>query len=96
MEHCLGCSLESLNKNLCNKYEKGYFPFYDYNDEFFPYLNCTKSPVGYYLDNESSTYKLCYSSCETCEKSGNTMEHNCKECKYDYNYETHFGIYKNC
>ena len=96
LEQCLGCSLESFNKNLCNKCEGGYFPFYDYNNEYFPYLNCTKSPIGYYLDNESSTYKLCYSSCETCEKSGNITEHNCKECKFGYNYEIHFGIYKNC
>jgi len=93
---CFTCSLESFNKNLCTKCEEGYYPFYDYNKEYYRYFHCTKSPIGYYFDNEASVYKLCYSSCETCEKSGNETEHNCKTCKYGFNFEIHFTIYKNC
>ena len=59
-------------------------------------MNCSKSPEGYYFDNEDSVYKLCFSSCRTCEKLGNETLHNCKECKIGYEFEIHFYIYKNC
>ena len=59
-------------------------------------MNCSKSPEGYYFDNEDSVYKLCFSSCRTCEKLGNETLQNCKECKIGYEFEIHFYIYKNC
>ena len=96
LKQCFTCSIESFNKNLCNKCEEGYYPLYDEKQNYYPYFNCTQSPNGYYFDNEASIYKLCYSSCETCEISGNETKHNCKTCKYGYNFEIRFGIYKNC
>ena len=96
LEQCFICSLDSFNKNLCTKCEEEYYTFYDYNNEHFPYFNCSKSPSGYYFDNKDSTYKLCFSSCKTCDISGNETLHNCKECKKGYNFEIHFGLYKNC
>ena len=96
LKQCFTCSIESFNKNLCTKCEEGYYPFYDDKQENYPYLNCTKAPIGYFFDNEDSVNKLCYPSCETCETSGNETEHNCKKCKYGYNFEINFGIYKNC
>ena len=79
-ENCFTCSIESYHKYLYTSCENGYHPInddkYDIN---YPFLNCSKSPEGYYLDN--SVYKLCYLSCKTCNKSGNETEHNCIECK---------------
>ena len=96
LEQCDVCSLESLNKNLCITCEKDYYPIYDNNyDIYYPLFNCTKSPEGYYLDNDY-IYKLCYLSCKTCDSSGNEEEHNCKECKYGFNFEIKFELYKNC
>ena len=54
LEQCFSCSFESFNKNLCTKCEEGYYPIYDGKQEYYPYFNCTKSPNGYYFDNEGS------------------------------------------
>ena len=93
---CFTCNIESYYKHLCTECENNYYPIYDYDNIYFPYLNCSKSPIGYYLDGLSSKYKLCYLSCKSCDKSGDEIEHNCKECKYSFNYEINFGLYKNC
>ena len=90
------CSKEGLNQNLCIICEKGYYPIYYLNNLYLSYLNCSFSPEGFYYDNETSVYKFCYLSCKKCNISGNETEHNCIECKKDYNYEIHFEIYKNC
>ena len=45
---------------------------------------CPSAPEGYYLDKNDSYYKSCYSSCETCDISGEENNHNCIECKYNF------------
>ena len=77
-------------------YWRLYYPIYDDKYEFYHYLNCSKNSEGYYFDDKDSVYKLCYSSCKICDKSGNETEHNCKECKYGNDYITFFEKYKNC
>ena len=98
---CLTCSNESLDKNLCISCdkEKGFYPVYDdYYTKNYPYINCSSSPQGYYLDRvgENYMYKLCYSSCKTCNISGDEFIHNCNECKEGYNFELIIGENKNC
>ena len=92
-------SIESLTQNLCTSCDKeeGYYPIYDdlYINNF-SFYNCYKSLEGYYFDNETSTYKLCYKSCKNCEKEGNEIENNCLECKLVYRFEIHYNKYKNC
>ena len=86
-----------MDKNLCLSCETGYYPIYD--DLYMnnsPYINCSKSPKGYYLDEENSVYKKCYSSCKKCNTSGNESVHQCLECRNNYNFEIHYGSYKNC
>ena len=96
---CKTCSKESINPNLCTScdIEEGYYPIYDdlYINNL-SFYNCYKSLEGYYLDNETSTYKLCYKSCKNCEKEGNEIENNCLECKFNYSFEILFDKYKNC
>ena len=99
LNQCLDCSNESLNKNLCLSCdnENGYYPIYDDNYiNNYSYINCSRSPEGYYLDktDENYVYKLCYPSCKTCNISGNESNHNCIECKSNYNFD--IGYYKNC
>ena len=94
---CHTCTQESLENNYCTKCEEKYYPIYD--DLYISksgFLNCSKSPKGYYLDYINSVYKLCYTTCKICNISGNDAEHNCIECKDDYIYEALFPIYKNC
>ena len=96
---CYTCSMESLSNNLCTSCntEDGYYPIYD--DLYInnnPFYNCSKSPEGYYFDEENYVYKSCYESCKSCFKSGDKNEHNCFECKEGYNYQINFDLYKNC
>ena len=96
---CYTCSKESFKKNLCTScdVENGYYPLYDAsNNIFYPYFKCDKSPEGYYFDEVNSVYKLCYFSCKTCGKKGNSTDHNCLECKYNYKFELYKNSYKNC
>ena len=96
---CKTCSIESLNKNLCISCdtEEGYYPIYDdlYINNL-TFYNCYKSIEGYYYDNETSTFKLCYNSCKNCNKEGDEINNNCLECKSNYVFEIHFDGYKNC
>ena len=98
IEQCLTCSMESLNRGLCTlcDEESGFYPIYDLNSEYYPYLNCSTLLEGYYFDYENLTFKLCYLTCKSCNISGNETEHNCIECKNGYNYEENFELYKNC
>jgi hypothetical protein len=90
--------MESLNRGLCTlcHEESGFYPIYDLNSEYYPYLNCSTLLEGYYFDYENLTFKLCYLTCKSCNISGNETEHNCIECKNGYNYEENFELYKNC
>ena len=99
LAQCFTCSKESLNKNLCTscENENGYFPVYGNSDNpYAPYYNCSKSPEGFYLDNIIYVYKYCHFSCKKCDIYGDEEEHNCVECKGNYNYEMLFDKYKNC
>ena len=101
LTECDICSSESLKHNLCLSCDtiNGYYPIYDYYyNSTYPYLNCTLSKEGYYLDNSEgkNIYKPCYSSCKTCNISGNEISHNCLECKNNYNFEINVNYYKNC
>ena len=99
LKQCKTCSVESLNENICTScdIEEGYYPIYgDLYINNLSFYNCYKSPEGFYLDEESLSYKSCFKSCKNCNKSGNEIENNCLECKFEYRFEIHFGQYKNC
>ena len=57
---------------------------------------CYEYKEGYYFDNISLHYEPCYSSCKTCDKNGSETQHNCIECKEEYNYVSNILNYKNC
>ena len=59
-----------------------------YNDENIKYLKngiCGSKEDGYFVANNYYNYlEKCYDSCKKCSKSGNSLNHNCDECKDDY------------
>ena len=99
LNQCYICTKESFKNDLCTSCDinNNYYPIYNNDSNInFPYFNCYKHFEGYYLDNESLSFKLCYSSCKSCEMSGNERQHNCLECKQNYKIQTNYGLYKNC
>ena len=96
---CEKYSIESINNDKCIscKNDFGYYPLFNYSEESF--INCFRSPEGYYLDIIENVYKPCYQSCKTCDKEGNEEFQNCIECKDEYKYNDIFESkdnYKNC
>ena len=59
-------------------------------------IKCYNTPEGYYLDENVSLYKECYSTCKTCEREGNETLHNCLLCKNIYRTELNELNYSNC
>ena len=37
------------------------------------------------MDIDNSEFKACFKTCKTCDKAETTENHNCKECKPNYN-----------
>ena len=99
LTQCKTCSKDSSSQNLCTlcDNEEGYYAIYDdlYSSNL-SFYNCSKSYEGYYLEYDTQIYKPCYLSCKLCNISGNEKNHNCLECKYDYDIVIHYDNYKNC
>ena len=95
---CSKCSEESLKINLCLTCNEGYYPKENDNHNKNSFIDCYQSQEGYYLDNNNNNpfFKLCYESCQKCDKGGNEFYHNCIECKSDYYFELNRNSYKNC
>ena len=98
LKKCYKCTRESFKKNLCISCNEGYFPKYNEINNDNTYIDCYKSPEGYYLDiyNKEPVYKECYESCKICNISGNETYHNCIKCKSNYSFEINYNYYKNC
>ena len=98
-EKCSSCSKESTDKNLCLSCNniKNYYKKYDNSQNGdSPFMECLKSPKGFYFDAINSVYKPCYQSCASCNIDGNEQNHNCNECSDQYNFELNLNDYLNC
>ena len=60
--------------------------------------NCyNTAPQKYFLNESTSQYEPCYSSCKTCESSGTTTNHNCADCIDNYlKINLDNNCYQNC
>ena len=78
---CKKYSIQSIvNDNLCITCNNN-MGFFEINNETNnEFKRCFNMLQGYYLDIENQVYKPCYNSCLSCEKGGNRVIHNCKEC----------------
>ena len=98
-EKCLKCPNEPSDENLCSECKEGFYPLEIDNNLFVEnYFKCYKDPEGYYLDQNSSSYKKCYDTCKTCEQKGDNLHHNCLECNFNYPYKINYtnNNYSNC
>ena len=102
LEKCSKCDEESNKLNLCKKCNtnKGYFPLNTgMNSEENIYINCYNEitkPEGFYLDQETKEYKLCYSNCKTCNYGGDGNENNCTSCKNNQILKPDIPFSSNC
>ena len=95
-DKCLDCSIASSNLYLCITCNNNYYQKENDDLNIDLFINCYKEPKGYYLDNNDTLYKKCYVSCETCEKRGDNITHNCLQCKSDFNISISVNNYSNC
>ena len=60
--------------------------------------NCyNTAPQKYFLNESTSQYEPCYSSCKTCESSGTPTNHNCADCIDNYlKINLDNNCYQNC
>ena len=65
----------------------------EYNNDNICY---NKTPEHYYLDLGNKIFKKCYNICNSCDKGGSEINHNCIKCKSGYDkYENPMNI-SNC
>ena len=62
-------------------------------------INCYDNLEGYYVSG--NYYEPCYETCQTCEQSGDSSNHNCLTCKSDYSLrlkdnDNHENCYPSC
>ena len=95
---CKTCNNESIVNDLCLScnIENNYYPIINNISINNLNINCSNStPSGYFFDNNSLSYNICYSSCKECFSIGDNYNHQCKECIDDY-YLNNTNCYKNC
>ena len=95
-ERCLKCSETSIRQGKCISCNIGYYR--KNSDKDATTFECFKSLEKYYLSD--NLFYPCYNSCQTCNITGNKINHNCLTC--DSNYATtirknnYFNCYSNC
>ena len=93
---CKYCSEEALNLDLCDTCNEGYYPILNDSLNIGNYINCYKSPEGYYLDQNDSFYKKCYNTCKICNGFGDEKNNNCQECIDNHKFFEEFPDSNNC
>ena len=81
---CKECSSE--NNNLCKSCNQGYYPKNDQilkGNTFFDCYNALEELEGYYYNN--NYFYPCYKSCNKCSNGGDDDNHNCEQCRNNYN-----------
>ena len=93
---CLFCSNDYLIQNVCPSCNEYFFPMENQPMNSGKYINCYDKIEGYYLDEYNSLFKKCYYTCETCEKMGNSIDHNCLKCNPNFSVKINNNDYLNC
>ena len=98
LDKCSLCPQVALNNDLCTQCNDNYYPKENDSSNLGNYINCYKEAEGYYLDN--NLYKKCYETCKTCNKQGNSENHNCLTCNINFPFimkkNDNINCYKNC
>ena len=107
---CAKCYKEEIDSNYnkispdkrCKRcsFKKGYYPLEKYSLNQ-PYVSCylyNNSPINFFYNNKTKTHNLCYRTCEKCYKSGNSTNHSCSICDYNFVFVENkpFNCYPKC
>ena len=79
---CKTCNDESNINDLCLSCntENNYYPIIN-NNSNSSYIDCYNfTPSRFAFDNDSLSYKPCYSSCKECKALGDNYNHQCSQC----------------
>ena len=96
IKKCSNFTIESLLEDSCISCQESFYPIYIETSSSNSFIKCYNNPEGFYLDLNDNTYKKCYSSCQTCDKKGNSTNHNCLKCNNEYGYELNINERINC
>ena len=93
---CAKCFKNKTDNNLgilsadkmCKRcsHKSGYYPLEKSSNEQF-YVSCypiNKSPSNYFFDKNLNIHRLCYSTCNKCDKIGNYLNNSCISCENNY------------
>ena len=84
---CNNCTNDSMNNNLCISCnnEDGYYPKFNDSSNIDSFIECYNNAFeGYFLDITQKIYNPCYSTCKTCNESGDIDNNNCIKCYNNY------------
>ena len=92
-KRCLNCTEETILEDKCTSCAKGYYKkWFDENSNNFTCYE--KNLEKHYLSN--NLLYPCYSTCQTCNKTGNYLSHECLTCDANNTFEFKKDGYKNC
>jgi hypothetical protein len=92
-KRCLNCTEETILEDKCTSCAKGYYKkWFDENSNNFTCYE--KNLEKHYLSN--NLLYPCYSTCQTCNKTGNYFSHECLTCDANNTFEFKKDGYKNC
>ena len=92
-ERCFSCEEKDIKNDLCTEC--------NHNENYYAKSNNMQSPYKCYKNLEKhflsdNYFYPCYSSCQTCNKSGNEEVHNCITCDEINNFAVLTRGYNNC
>ncbi|MBO6195110.1 MAG: hypothetical protein J6O56_02045, partial [Bacilli bacterium] len=94
---CKYCSLQSIEDNLCESCNTGYYPKKNENtNSYFDCYNESTISEGFYLNTETNLYEPCYSSCKKCNELGDINENKCTSCIDGYSFIINNNNKENC
>ena len=97
---CKYCSENALSLDLCDICNNDYYQILDDPSNNDIYINCYKSPEGYYFDKNDNFYKKCFYTCKDCNEYGDKNTNNCQKCIDNYKFLEDFpndhNCYENC
>ena len=92
-ETCLKCNEQQAKEGKCsecNNKDSYYKKESDKSDSFYCYKNLEKHYLKY------KQYYPCFNSCLKCNKEGNSDNHLCNVCDFNYSLALKKGEYYNC
>lgn len=69
--NCSKYIIESILNDSCIYCKVGFYPIFSDNLNEKSFIKYYKDLDGYYLDKNTSSYKKCFFTCETCDNKGN-------------------------